>query len=321
MRAITWAPLIEGMLEAVWVVDAHTLRIVAVNQAACQLQGLNNTDMVGRAVVEMTAAPEDIFFWEDVAAGQSDQIQSETLLRRSDGQSVQVERRVSRVRVDEANQCYVVGILDHSEQRRVEGELEKLVAELRATLESTADGIMVCDLDGAIRGYNQHFAQLWEIPEPLLLERDDDAIHAHLASQVADSENYSQRLRQITRSPLLEGNDVLVLRSGRVLERVTLPQYGRGRPIGRVPRHHRTPGRREPVAARGQGVRVQPGRHPRHRPGLSHLGGQPLGWAVAGVRARQPQGQFIARPVFFAPRTRAQPADRSAAAGTRLLGG
>ena len=234
MRAIDWAPLIEGMLEAVWVVDPLTLRIVAVNQAACSLQGLNPDDMVGRPVIEMTASPEDIFFWEDVAAGQSDHIQSETLLRRADGQAIQIERRVSRVRVDDINQCYVVGILDHSEQRRVEGELEKLVAELRATLESTADGILVCDLDGAIRGYNQHFAQLWDIPEPLLVERDDAAIHAHLGSQVADSENYSQRLRQITRSPLLEGNDMLVLRSGRVLERVTLPQYGRGRPIGRV---------------------------------------------------------------------------------------
>ena len=234
MRDITWAPLIEGMLEAVWVVDPLTLRILAVNQAACQLQGLPSADMIGRPVVEMTATPEDIFFWEDVAAGQSDQIQSETLLRCADGQTVQVERRVSRVRVDEAHQCYVVGILDHSEQRRVEGELEKLVAELRATLESTADGIMVCDLDGAIRSYNQHFARLWSIPEPLLMERDDAAIHAHLSNQVADGENYSQRLRQFTRSPLLEGNDVLVLRSGRVLERVTLPQYGRGRPIGRV---------------------------------------------------------------------------------------
>ena len=234
MRVIDWAPLIEGMLEAVWVVDPLTLRIVAVNQAACLLQGLDKDDMVGRPVIEMTAAPEDIFFWEDVAAGQSDHIQSETLLRRADGQAIQVERRVSRVRVDDINQCYVVGILDHSEQRRVEGELEKLVAELRATLESTADGILVCDLDGAIRGYNQHFARLWDIPEPLLVERDDAAIHAHLGSQVADSENYSQRLRQITRSPLLEGNDMLVLRSGRVLERVTLPQYGRGRPIGRV---------------------------------------------------------------------------------------
>lgn len=234
MKAITWAPLIEGLLEAVWVVDPLTLRILAVNQAACRLQGLQATDMIGRPVIEMTAAPEDVFFWEDVAAGHGDQIQSETLLRRADGQAVQVERRVSRVRLDDASACYVVGILDHSEQRRVEGELEKLVAELRATLESTADGIMVCDLDGAIRGYNQHFALLWDVPEPMLLERNDAAIHAHMAGQVTDSDHYSQRLRQITRSPLLEGSDVLVLRSGRVLERVTLPQYGRGRPIGRV---------------------------------------------------------------------------------------
>ena len=47
MRAIDWAPLIEGMLEAVWVVDPLTLRIVAVNQAACQLQGLNNVYLAG----------------------------------------------------------------------------------------------------------------------------------------------------------------------------------------------------------------------------------------------------------------------------------
>ena len=83
MRAIDWAPLIEGMLEAVWVVDPLSLRILAVNQAACQLQGLQSQDMLGRPVIEMTAAPEDIFFWEDVAAGQSDHIQSETLLRRA----------------------------------------------------------------------------------------------------------------------------------------------------------------------------------------------------------------------------------------------
>ena len=84
MKAIDWAPLIEGMLEAVWVVDPLSLRIVAVNQAACQLQGLSGAEMIGRPVIEMTASPEDMFFWEDVAAGQSDQIQSETLLRRAE---------------------------------------------------------------------------------------------------------------------------------------------------------------------------------------------------------------------------------------------
>ncbi len=234
MKPIDWTPLIEGMLEAVWVVDPVSLRLIAVNQAACRLQGLTREDMVDRPVIEMTASPEDMFFWEDVAAGHSDHIQSETLLRRADGTAVQVERRVSRIRASESLRYFVVGILDHSEQRRVEGELEKLVAELRATLESTADGILVCDLDGGIRGYNQHFARLWDIPEDLLVQRDDDSIYAHLVGQVADSEHYSQRLRQISRSPLLECSDMLVLRSGRVLERVTLPQYGRGRPIGRV---------------------------------------------------------------------------------------
>ena len=70
-----------------------------------------------------------------------------------------------------------MAIRDHSNQRRVENELEKLIAELRATLESTADGILVTDLDGAIRSYNHLFAKLWNLPDDLLTQRDDGAIH------------------------------------------------------------------------------------------------------------------------------------------------
>ena len=234
MMRLDWAPLIEGVLEAVWVVDPVNLRLVAVNRAACRLQGLENEDMLGRPVVDFTATPEDLFFWEDVAAGQADHIQSETLLRHSSGESVQVERRVSRLSLPDGQRYYVVGILDRTLQRRAESELEKLIAELRATLESTADGILVCDLEGHIRGYNRNFTRLWGLPEHLQQTRDDAAIHSFLQQQAADSENYHQRLQQILRTPLLECTDILVLRTGRVLERVTLPQYGRGRPIGRV---------------------------------------------------------------------------------------
>jgi diguanylate cyclase (GGDEF)-like protein len=38
----------------------------------------------------------------------------------------------------------------------------------------------------------------------------------------------------LTDHPLLEGTDVIVLRSGKVLERASLPQYARGGPVGRV---------------------------------------------------------------------------------------
>ena len=234
MSMLAWGALIEGMFESVWLVDPVSLRILAVNQAASQLLGLTSQDMVNKPVIELTATPEDQFFWEDVAAGAVDGIHSETWLRAADGIAVAVDRRVSRVWSADHQAVYVVGIRDLRQQRRVEEELERLVAELRATLESTADGILVSDMNGDIRNYNRHFAELWEVPEALLLKRNDRALYAHMVDCVVDSNGYQARLLEIADQPLLEACDVLMLRSGRVLERVTRPQYSRGQPTGRV---------------------------------------------------------------------------------------
>jgi len=234
MTPAAWAPLIEGLLEAVWLVDPVSLRITAVNSAAADLLGLEPRDLINKPVIELTASPEDQFFWEDIAAGLVDRIHSETMLRSANGLAIPVDRRVSRVWLQSDCALYVVGIRDLRQQRRTEDELERLVAELRATLESTGDGILVTDKNGEIRNYNRHFAALWEVPEHLLLERDDKALFDHLVSLVLDSRVYEQRLLEITENPLLEANDVLMLLSGRVLERVTRPQYSRGQPTGRV---------------------------------------------------------------------------------------
>ncbi len=226
--------LIEGVLEAVWLVDPLDLRIVAVNRAAESLSGLEREQMIGQPVVNFAATSQDLFFWEDVAAGRGDSIYSETLVTRPDQSVVQVDRRVSQLRADGAPSLLVVAMIDRSAQHRVEQELETIIAELRATLESTADGILVLDMEGAIRGYNHRFAELWDLPDVLLTRRDDAAVLAWLNQHVLDPDSYSERFSQIRRSPLLEAEDMLMLRSGRMLERVTLPQYARGRPIGRV---------------------------------------------------------------------------------------
>lgn len=234
MKTAQWLALIEGMLEAVLLVDPLHLRVLVANRTAHELMKLPPGALSGIAVVELAAAPEDLFFWEDVAAGLSDNIFSETLLQIADGSTIEVERRVSLIRLGTDTSLYVMAIRDHSDQRRVENELEKLIAELRATLESTADGILVTDLDGAIRSYNHLFAKLWGLPDELLTQRDDGAIYAWMDKCMVDAGHYSERLGSINRSPLMESTDVLVLRSGKILERVTLPQYARGRPIGRV---------------------------------------------------------------------------------------
>lgn len=234
MTRSNWRALIEGMIDAVWLVDSVQLRVIAANSAAEKLLGVAPHALVGRPVVELAFTPEDVFFWEDVAAGLSDQIFSDSMLQRTNGETLMVERRVSRVRLDDFSSIYVVAVRDLGAQRQVENELETLIAELRATLESTADGILVTDLNGAIRACNQRFAELWSVPRDMLSQRDDEQIYGWMDQAVVDAEHYTSRLREISRSPLLEASDVVVLRNGVVLERVTLPQYARGRPVGRV---------------------------------------------------------------------------------------
>jgi diguanylate cyclase (GGDEF)-like protein/PAS domain S-box-containing protein len=229
-----WQVLMAAMLEAIWLVDPLTLRIVAANPAACTLLDLSVEELIGKPVIELTATPEDQFFWEDVAAGLSSQIHSETMVRSNLGVPIAVERRVSRVPLEAGNSLFLVSLRDLRQQRRVEESHERLMAELRATLESTADGILVTDLAGSVRNYNRHFARLWDMPEELLLQRNDRALYQYLASCVVDRETYEARLAEIEQSRPVQTTDVLELHSGRLLERVTLPQYSRGRSIGRV---------------------------------------------------------------------------------------
>ena len=68
----------------------------------------------------------------------------------------------------------------------------------------------------------------------MLLLRADDEIFDWMRQRVADPGAYIRRLAEIEGETMLRATDTLALRSGGVLERVTLPQLSRGRPIGRV---------------------------------------------------------------------------------------
>ena len=229
-----YAALLDAMIEAVCLVDATTLRIIEVNQGLVVLVGMERCDFLGKPVVELMVSPEDLYFWEDVAAGHAGTIFSDSLLRCSDGVAIPVERKVSRVWLSPGEPVYLVGLRDLRQQRQTEEQLENRMAELRATLESTGDGILVTDTTGAVRHYNRRFVELWNVPPELLGAHDDTAIFAHLTTCVLDEATYTEQLRLISSDPEMQCSDVLLLRSGRMLERVTLPQTSRSRVVGRV---------------------------------------------------------------------------------------
>ncbi|MEO3715112.1 putative bifunctional diguanylate cyclase/phosphodiesterase [Roseateles flavus] len=230
--------LLDALQEAVWLVDAHGLTVLQANEAARQLLGLSSAQLVGRRIESLCVTPEDLLFWSEVAGGACEELHTETLMRHADGHTLWVDRRACLVQADGAHPhgraLWVVSMRDLSAQRRGEEEREALLVDLRSTLESTADGILVTDLAGRLRNFNQRFATLWGIPEDLLQQRDDAAVQAWMRRSVTDGAAYAARLAALLDAPLLQSSDVIQLLDGRVLERVSLPQWSRQRPVGRV---------------------------------------------------------------------------------------
>ena len=228
------AALIEALPEAVWLVDADTLRVRLANAAASRLLGIDPHALRGLAVGELCATPEDLCFWSEVADGTSERIVSDTQLRRADGSVLPVTRSVCRVAQPGGADCYVVSVHDRSAEVRAAQDSEAALAGLRATLESTADAILVTDLAGRTVACNRRFATLWGLDAELLARGDDAALRDWMQRNVVDPAAYAERLAAIEDATSLQTSDVFKLRSGRVVERVTLPQTSRGQPIGRV---------------------------------------------------------------------------------------
>ncbi|RYF01947.1 MAG: bifunctional diguanylate cyclase/phosphodiesterase [Comamonadaceae bacterium] len=228
-----WRAISDGLDQAVWLVSPETLQVVYCNRAAAQLVERPADAMVGMPVHQLAATPEDQHFWSqplvDIEAG----IHSDSGLLTASGQLLSVERRVTAVRWQDQS-LLLLTMLSRSRQEATERELETLLSELRATLDSAADAMLVCDMQGRVRAFNQRLATLWSMPHGLLVQRDDDAIHAFMAEQVAHPASYKARLASIAQEPLQETTDVFLLRDGTAVERRSVPQLLHGRPAGRV---------------------------------------------------------------------------------------
>ena len=127
-----------------------------------------------------------------------------------------------------------VMVIDVSEHKRVQRELDGSVSLLRATLESTADGLLVVDDRGHISAYNDKFVQMWRIPRSIMEAGDDQRALAFVLDQLRDPAKFIRRTTALYSDAEASSDDVLELTDGRIYERYSQPQRVAGRCVGRV---------------------------------------------------------------------------------------
>jgi PAS domain S-box-containing protein len=123
---------------------------------------------------------------------------------------------------------------DVSEKRRAHEEIERNLSLLRATLDSTADGILVVDAQGKIVGHNQKFVTMWAIPKEVIASRDDRRALDFVLDQLRDPDRFIKKVQELYDQPESQSYDWLEFKDGRVFERYSQPQRIGGRTVGRV---------------------------------------------------------------------------------------
>lgn len=210
--------------QAMLVVDPASLCVIEANPPACQALGYSREALLQLPITEIESSIQDLFFWDEVRDGQiSDLTAVEGEYRRQDGSLISVEKSLRQMLVGEQS-LLLLSFRDAAPQKAVNEALEHSTSLLAATLEATAEGILVTRLDGGISNMNRHFARMWQIPEALLVAGVDASILAFLDSQLEPglqavvelAQHASDDPSQFVTLPLLDG---------RYFERHRIPLY------------------------------------------------------------------------------------------------
>ncbi|MBF0318865.1 MAG: PAS domain S-box protein [Nitrospirae bacterium] len=105
---------------------------------------------------------------------------------------------------------------------------------LISTLESTADGILVVDMEGRVTYYNQKFVDLWQIPESLLSTKNDERLLAFVLEQLSEPDAFVAKVKELYAKPLEMSFDTIEFKDRRIFERYSQPQKMDSDVLGRV---------------------------------------------------------------------------------------
>ncbi len=153
------------------------------------------------------------------------------------GQDITDRKKVEseyRLRADDYAKINITLKKEIAQRKLIDENLKKTLSLLNASLESTADGILVVDRQGTITSYNQNFVNMWNIPGDLMKTREYQTIIKYFLEQIQEPEGFSANMKDLLKHLGRESYDMIELKDGRIFERYSKPQKIGNTVVGRV---------------------------------------------------------------------------------------
>jgi PAS domain-containing protein len=87
-------------------------------------------------------------------------------------------------------------------------ELARSLAMMRATLESSTDGILVTDGGGKVTGFNEKFVEMWRMPREVMDSKENRQLQEVACQYVNDPRQFLARIEDIYASSPPESYDL-----------------------------------------------------------------------------------------------------------------
>ncbi len=113
-------------------------------------------------------------------------------------------------------------------------ELAESVSLLEATIESTADGLLIADGNGKMVRFNKQFVKMWKMPVEMAYSKNEAVGLNFVLSQLTDPDQFISKVGELYSDPTAVSFDVLHFKDGRVFERYSQPQKVDDKIVGRV---------------------------------------------------------------------------------------
>jgi PAS domain S-box-containing protein len=225
-----WQKTFDAISDIVAIISPSH-EIIRINKAGCLAAGKQPEELIGKKCYEAihgTGAPIKMCSCE--AALKTKQICTSEIVEA--GKHFQLTAYpVFDKRGEIVSFAHIVK--DITARKHTEEALQRSESYLRATMDSTGDGILVVDDQQRIVSTNNRFAEMFNIPRELISKKEDGPVLAHVVAQVMDSETF---LTKVKRLYITNEKDIdrLYLKNGNVFERYSEPLMLNNKIAGRV---------------------------------------------------------------------------------------